>query len=68
MWARHVHPDELPPYSPELNAIEPAFRAIQHDDLPERRYATVPALRAAVDAARTAYEVRTIAKHLHQPR
>jgi putative transposase len=41
----------LPPYSPELNAIEPVFGGIKHHGLPERRYASVEALMDAVDIA-----------------
>jgi hypothetical protein len=68
LWARGVYLHFLPPYSPELNEIEPAFRVIKHDELPERRYATVPARLAAVDTAFTAYEERRIAKHAHHLR
>lgn len=41
--AHNVYFSYLPPYSPELNAIEPVFRAGKHLDLPERRYATTAA-------------------------
>lgn len=60
----------LPPYSPELNAIEPVFGGIKAHDLPARRYATIPALLEAVDAGFTAAEARLHARHhsLHQPR
>ncbi len=58
----------LPPYSPELNAIEPVFRVVKHRELPERRYATVPALIDAVHAAFTTYEEELIAKHVHHSR
>jgi hypothetical protein len=68
LWARGVYLYFLPPYSPELNDIEAAFRAIKHDHLPERRYATLPALLDAVGAAFTTYEEGLIAKHAHQPR
>ena len=68
LWARGVYLYFLPPYSPELNAIEPAFRAIKHHHLPERRYATTAALLDAVSAAFTAYEEQLIAKHAHHPR
>ena len=63
LWARGVYLHFLPPYSPDLNAIEAAFRAIKHLHLPERRYATLPALLDAVGAAFTAYEEALIAKH-----
>jgi hypothetical protein len=39
----------LPPYSPELNQIEPLWRHVKYEDLPERSYATGDALKAAVD-------------------
>jgi putative transposase len=48
----------LPPYSPELNAIEPVFRVIKHDELPERRYSTVAALTAAINTGFTNYQIR----------
>jgi putative transposase len=68
LWAKRVYLYYLPPYSPELNAIEPVFRVIKHGELPARRYTTVPALRAAVDTAFTNYEVRMTAEHLLHPR
>ena len=43
----------LPPYSPEMNAIEPHWRQLKYQDLPERSYKTAQALRAAVDEALT---------------
>jgi putative transposase len=46
----------LPPYSPELNAIERLFRTIKHHELPERTYPTFDALQEAVHAAFTRYE------------
>jgi putative transposase len=63
LWRQGVYLYYLPPYSPDLNAIEAAFRAIKHDELPERRYTTIPALLDAVDIAFTTYEERRIAKH-----
>jgi putative transposase len=53
----------LPPYSPELNAIERLFRVIKHHELPERSYRTFDALQEAVHDAFTRYE----ATHCHQP-
>jgi len=43
----------LPPYSPELNLIEPVFGVIKHHDMPERSYTgtSVYDLTQAVDAA-----------------
>lgn len=68
LWARGVYLYFLPPYSPELNDIEAAFRVVKHSHLPERRYATLPALLDAVDTAFTAYEEHCITKHSHQLR
>jgi hypothetical protein len=68
LWARDLYRYFLLPYSPELNEIEPAFRVIKHDELPERRYTSVPALLDAVHTAFTTYETTLITKHQHQPR
>ncbi len=68
LWARSVYLSFLPSYSPELNDIEPVFRIIKHDELPERRYTTVPALLDAVHTAFTTSEDHRIAKHGLQPR
>jgi transposase len=68
LWRAGIHLYYLPPYSPELNEIEPAFRAIKHHELPARRYTSVPALTEAARAAFTAYEGHLLAKHQHQPR
>jgi hypothetical protein len=43
----------LPPYSPELNAIEPLWRQVKYQDLPERSHKTAESLQAAVDQALT---------------
>ncbi len=69
LWAQGVYLYFyfLPPYSPELNAIEPVFRVIKHVHLPERRYATLPALIDAVDTAFTTDEA-SLTKHVHQLR
>lgn len=58
----------LPPYSPELNAIERVFGGIKHHGLPERRYVTVMELITAVHQAFTEAEARLLARHqcLHQ--
>jgi transposase len=40
----------LPPYSPELNRIEPVFRQIKHQEIPVRSHTTQRALREAVEA------------------
>jgi hypothetical protein len=46
----------LPPYSPELNAIEPVFRQVKYHEMPQRSYATRLGLRDAVETAFTAYD------------
>jgi transposase len=38
----------LPPYSPELNRIEPVFRQVKHQEIPQRSHTTRAGLRAAV--------------------
>ena len=63
----NVHLFYLPPYSPELNAIEPVFRAVKHLDLPARRYRTAAALEAAVDAAFTRVEATLLGEPQPQP-
>ena len=61
----------LPSYSPELNDIERVFGGIKSHDLPERSYATVPALMEAVDTAFTTAEARLVSRcqytHLLSP-
>ena len=52
----------LPPYSPELNRIEPVFRQIKHQEIPIRTYTTRSGLREAVDQGFAAYARRLIAK------
>lgn len=52
----------LPPYSPELNAIEHLWGAIKHHDLQDRAYRDLSSLQAAVDTALTAH-----ADHLAHP-
>ena len=37
----------LPPYSPELNRIEPVFKQVKHHDMPTRSFASRADLRAA---------------------
>lgn len=40
----------LPPYSPELNAIEPVFKQIKPHDIPIRSHTSRAELRASVEA------------------
>lgn len=41
----------LPPYSPQLNLIEPIWRHLKYHDIPLRSYTTAPDLKKAVDGA-----------------
>lgn len=41
----------LPPYSPELNRIEPEWHALKYDRLQDRSFTTGAALKTAVDTA-----------------
>jgi putative transposase len=45
----------LPPYSPELNEIEPVFRQVKYHEMPVRSYTTRLGLREAVEGAFTGY-------------
>jgi putative transposase len=45
----------LPPYSPELNRIEPVFRQVKHQEIPVRSYTLRVGLREAVEAGFTNY-------------
>jgi putative transposase len=40
----------LPPYSPELNRIEPVFRQVKHQEIPQRSHTTRRGLREAVES------------------
>ncbi len=68
LWAKRIYFYFLPPYSPELNDIEPVFRVIKHCDLPERVYSPFAALETAVDDAYGRYEDQLLAQHAHQLR
>jgi putative transposase len=39
----------LPPYSPELNAIEPLFKQVKHHDIPIRSHTSKAELRTSVE-------------------
>lgn len=41
----------IPPYSPELNLIEPIWRQVKHQDIPRRSYLSLEELQPAVTAA-----------------
>ncbi len=59
---RGIHLYYLPPYSPELNAIEPLFGVIKYTEMPERTYASIPALLGAVELAFQRCEARVLAR------
>ncbi len=67
LWARGISFYFLPPYSPELNAIERRFRLIKHDDLSARVYTPLAVLEAAVDEAYTHYEMTLVPQYDTQP-
>jgi hypothetical protein len=46
-----IHFCFLPAYSPELNPIEPLWKQVKYQDLPERSHPTDIALQTAVEAA-----------------
>lgn len=68
LWARGIYLYYLPPYSPELNPLEHDFRQIKHHELPERSYATLDALEAAVHAGFTSQRQWLQTKHTYQLR
>jgi transposase len=39
----------LPPYSPELNEIEPVFKQVKHHEIPKRSHTSKPELRESVE-------------------
>jgi transposase len=47
---RNIYLYFLPPYSPELNRIEPVFRQVKHQEIPQRSHTTRSGLRDAVEA------------------
>jgi transposase len=52
----------LPPYSPELNRIEPVFKQVKHHEMPTRSFTTRADLRKAVEDDFDAYRRRLRAK------
>lgn len=59
--ARHRLPAQgiylyfLPPYSPDLNQVEPVFRQVKHQEIPQRSFTTRSGLREAVDVGFSNY-------------
>ncbi len=61
-----IHLYRLPPYSPELNLIEPFFGVVKYTELPERTYPTMPELLTAIRQAFTRCEQRLSEPTQHQ--
>jgi transposase len=60
-----IHLYYLPPYSPELNLIEPILGVGKYTEMPERSYLTVPSLMEAIDQAFVRCEQRLPKKTQH---
>ena len=58
----------LPPYSPELNRIEPVFKQVKHHDMPVRSHTSKADLRKAVEDGFDSYRRRLAAKSDKEPR
>ena len=58
----------LPPYSPELNRIEPVFKQIKHHEMPTRSFTSKAELRQAVEDGFDAYRRRLQVKGDNQLR
>jgi transposase len=58
-----IHLYYLPPYSPELNHIEPVFKRVKHHEMPTRSFTSRADLRRAVEDGFDAYRRRLRAKH-----
>jgi transposase len=63
-----IHLYYLPPYSPELNRIEPVFKQVKHHHIPIRSFTSRADLRAAVEAGFDAYRRRLRPKRDNQLR
>jgi putative transposase len=63
-----IHLYYLPPYSPELNLIEPFLGVVKYTEMPERSYRTVPSLMEAIDQAFMRCEQRLLKNTQHHLR
>lgn len=52
----------LPPYSPELNQVEPVFRQVKHQEIPQRSFTSRSELRNAVELGFNNYDRRLRSK------
>jgi hypothetical protein len=64
-----IHFCFLPPCSPDLNPIEPVWRQLKYQDIPERSHPTDTALQHAVEdaLAHRAHHLRQSTTNLHHP-
>ncbi len=46
---------DLPPYSPELNEIEPVFKQVKHPEIPQRSHTSKAELRGSVEQGFASY-------------
>jgi len=58
----------LPPYSPELNAIEPVFKQVKHHEIPRRSHTSKAELRASVEQGFDSYRQKLRPKRSEQLR
>jgi transposase len=59
---RGVYLYYLPPYSPELNAIEAVFKQLKHHEMPRRSHTSKEELRQSVEQAFDSYRNRLRSK------
>ena len=58
----------LPPYSPQLNHIEPVFKQVKHHDMPTRSFTSREELRTAVQEGFDTFRQRLTRKRDKPPR
>jgi transposase len=59
---------DLPPYSPELNRIEPVFKQVKHHEIPRRSHKAKAELRASVENGFDSYGRKLDAKSVKELR
>ena len=65
---RGLHLFFLPPYSPELNDIEPCWRYIKHQGMATRLFKTQDALHEGVESALMCYRTRVASRRITEAR
>lgn len=58
----------LPPYSPELNHIEPVFRQVKYHEIPQRSHTSRAGLREAVEGGFGSYRRKLRPRRSGKPR